>query len=53
MQNVLHTMVQAQTRVSGWISQRDPMVRAQLASPPPFLSDVQVVHPCDRTVSDD
>ena len=53
MQNVLHTMVEAQTRVGSWIDQRDPMVRAQLATPPPFLSDVQVVHPCDRAVAGD
>jgi hypothetical protein len=35
------------------IDQRDAMVRAQLATPPPFLGDVQVVHPCDRDVAGD
>jgi hypothetical protein len=47
----LRDMLEDQARLRTWINRHDAVVRNQLAQAPPFLSDMQVEHPCDMDVA--
>jgi hypothetical protein len=51
MQDELNQMITSQRALRRWIAERDGIVRSQLSQPPPSLTDVQIVHPCDTVAA--
>jgi hypothetical protein len=51
MQDELNQMIASQRALRRWIAERDGIVRSQLSQPPPSLTDVQIVHPCDTVAA--